>query len=35
MKAFGAQPTSVEMALLELVGDSASPDFKSVQKLIK
>ncbi len=35
MYAAGALPSSVEMALLELVTDSAAQTFKAVQKLIK
>ena len=31
----GAVPSSTEMALLELVGDSAAPTFKAVQDLIR
>ncbi len=31
----GAIPSSTEMALLELVGDSAAPSFKAVQDLIR
>ena len=35
MYAAGALPSCVEMALLELVADSAAPTFKPVQNLIK
>jgi nicotinamidase-related amidase len=35
MQAAGALMTTVEMSLLELVGDSGKPVFKSVQRLIK
>jgi nicotinamidase-related amidase len=35
MQTAGALLTSVEMSLLELVGDSGKPVFKSVQRLIK
>jgi nicotinamidase-related amidase len=31
----GAVPSSVEMALFEMLGSSANKDFKSIQKLVK
>lgn len=35
MKSSGVIPSSVEMALFELMGDSAHPKFKEIQSLIK
>lgn len=35
MKLFGAYPTSVEMALFELMGTAEHPKFRDISKLIK
>lgn len=35
MEAEGAMPSSVEMALFELLGEAGSPEFKAIQALVK